>query len=422
MANAVRGHYPVLLVVLPVAFMLAGLLFAVLVDPYIRRKHRQIMLIIIALLATLIAQNVIDYLFELDGTHRLGRTILGIYGYSVRPVILIMFLYIVAEKRRFGLFWALAGVNGLIHLTALFSGICFSINDQSRFSRGPLGYRCHVVSGVLLLFLVLFSIQEYKRERKSETWIPIINALVIIAAVVADSTVSGNMQPLTFLTIAAVTCSLFYFIWLHLQFVREHERDLMAAQRIQIMMTQIQPHFLYNTLSTIEALCAEDPGKAAETTRKFALYLRQNIESLNLTGKIPFEKEMEHTLIYADIEMTRFPNIRLTQDIQDRAFTLPALTVQPLVENAIRHGVRIREKGVVEIATRRTREGHEIVIRDNGKGFDPESAKTSSGTHIGIANVRERIEQMCGGTLTIESRIGEGTTVTIRIPAQENNE
>ena len=134
MANAVRGHYPVLLVVLPVAFMLAGLLFAVLVDPYIRRKHRQIMLIIIALLATLIAQNVIDYLFELDGTHRLGRTILGIYGYSVRPVILIMFLYIVAEKRRFGLFWALAGVNGLIHLTALFSGICFSINDQSRFS------------------------------------------------------------------------------------------------------------------------------------------------------------------------------------------------------------------------------------------------------------------------------------------------
>ncbi len=71
MANAVRGHYPVLLVVLPVAFMLAGLLFAVLVDPYIRRKHRQIMLIIIALLATLIAQNVIDYLFELDGTHRL---------------------------------------------------------------------------------------------------------------------------------------------------------------------------------------------------------------------------------------------------------------------------------------------------------------------------------------------------------------
>ena len=422
MANAVRGHYPVLLVVLPVVFMLAGLLFAVLVDPYIRRKHRQIMLIIIALLATLIAQNVIDYLFELDGTHRLGRTILGIYGYSVRPVILIMFLYIVAEKRRFGLFWALAGVNGLIHLTALFSGICFSINDQSRFSRGPLGYSCHVVSGVLLLFLVFFSIQEYKRERKSETWIPIINALVIIAAVVADSTVSGNMQPLTFLTIVAVTCSLFYFIWLHLQFVREHERDLMAAQRIQIMMTQIQPHFLYNTLSTIEALCAEDPGKAAETTRKFALYLRQNIESLNLTGKIPFEKEMEHTLIYADIEMTRFPNIRLTQDIQDRAFTLPALTVQPLVENAIRHGVRIRKKGVVEIATRRTREGHEIVIRDNGKGFDPESAKSSSGTHIGIANVRERIEQMCGGTLTIESRIGEGTTVTIHIPAQENNE
>ena len=99
---------------------------------------------------------------------------------------------------------------------------------------------------------------------------------------------------------------LLYYIWLHLQFVREHENDLKAQQRIQIMMSQIQPHFMYNTLATIQALCLSDPQKAFDTTALFSAYLRDNIDSLSKSDLIPVHKELQHTKIYTDIEMIRY--------------------------------------------------------------------------------------------------------------------
>lgn len=402
-----------------IVILLVGLTLAVVSDAYIRPKHRRLMLLIIAVIFLLVVENVLDHLLETSWLNVPLRKVVDIIGYSVRPVILVLFMYIVSRRRIHWAAWALVCVNAAIHMTALFSNICFDITPQNTFYRlGPLGFTCHIVSGILLLVLLYLSIRENRDEKIWALWLPLFNTALIVVAAMMDTFFRKLLSPVSFVTAAVVVCSGFYYIWLHQQFVREHEEDLKAQQRIQIMISQIQPHFLYNTLSTIQALCDEDPQKASETTGKFATYLRQNIDSLSLTGRIPFDKELEHTQIYADIEMIRFPNIRLVQDIQDRAFTVPALTVQPLVENAIRHGVRIREEGVVEISSRRTPDAHEITIRDNGKGFDTEEVKEAPGAHIGIANVRERIEQMCGGTLAIESRMGEGTTVTIRIPAE----
>jgi sensor histidine kinase YesM len=199
----------------------------------------------------------------------------------------------------------------------------------------------------------------------------------------------------------------------------EHERDLEAEQRIRIMISQIQPHFLYNTISTIRVLCKRDPERAAEVSEKFGQYLRQNLDSLNSDNMIPFTKELEHTMTYTDIEMVRFDNIRVDYDIQASDFTVPALTLQPMVENAIRHGIRIREEGIVLVSTRRSGNYYEINIKDNGTGFNAAEIDAADQTHIGIRNVRERIEKLAKGTFEIESRIGVGTTVTIRIPAND---
>ena len=133
-------------------------------------------------------------------------------------------------------------------------------------------------------------------------------------------------------------------------------------------------------------------------------------------GLIPFDEELEHTKVYAQIEMTRFPNITIEYDIRDNDFELPALSLQPMVENAIRHGVRIREHGLVKVSTYRANEGHYLVIYDNGKGFDVREAQRSDSSHIGIRNVKERLFKMCDGSMTIQSVIGESTTVTIVIP------
>jgi sensor histidine kinase YesM len=201
---------------------------------------------------------------------------------------------------------------------------------------------------------------------------------------------------------------------------RKREQSLMAEQRIQIMMSQIQPHFLYNTLSTIQALCRKDPELAAQTVEKLGDYLRQNLAALGQSDLIPFNKELEHTRIYVDIEKLMSPDMEIEYQINDYNFLLPALTIQPLVENAIRHGIRGVKGGRITISARRDEGYHTIEITDNGKGFDVnDTLDTAGGKHIGIRNVSERVEKMCDGTLDVESTPGTGTTVTIFIPFRE---
>ena len=125
---------------------------------------------------------------------------------------------------------------------------------------------------------------------------------------------------------------------------------------------------------------------------------------------------MEQTRIYADIEMIRFPDIRVEYDTQDTAFSLPALTVQPLVENAIRHGVRGLDNGLVSVSSRDRGAFHEIVVADNGKGFDASAISSMESAHVGLRNVRDRIVSLCGGAMDVVSEAGKGTTITIRIP------
>lgn len=400
------------------SMLLLGLVLTVLNDHYIQRSHRKVMLIIIALDLSLIGQNLAGCFIDLEGTHQFLRTVNSIYGYVVRPLILTMFFYLANPKRKHMLAWSLVGINTVIHLTAFFSHICFWIDENNKFHRGPLGYSCHIVSGILLIFLVYVTLKEYGNVQKWVIFIPLFNALLIIVSVILDSQIVGHEYPVTYLTIAVVCDSVFYYIWLHLQFVREHEQALMAEQRIQIMMTQIQPHFLYNTISTIKVLCTQNPDQAADITGKFGMYLRQNLDSLGQNGLIPFQKELEHTQLYTDIEMVRFDSIRVEYDIGDSHFLMPPLTLQPMVENAIRHGVRICDEGIVRVITRQKADHHEIVIQDNGCGFDADRVEDGDGTHIGIRNVRERLQSMCGGSLTIDSAIGKGTTVIIHIPIQ----
>ena len=114
--------------------------------------------------------------------------------------------------------------------------------------------------------------------------------------------------------------------------------------------------------------------------------------------------------------MVRFENVRIEYDIKDTDFSLPPLSVQPIVENAIRHGVRAKKDGIVSVSTEYLDHSHKIIIHDNGIGFDINEIDNFGEKHIGIKNVKERIEKLCGGTMIIESAENSGTTVTICIP------
>jgi signal transduction histidine kinase len=402
------------MILIVLLLQIIGLTFAVFVDPYIRKSDKRIMGIIILLVFGLIVQNVMGYMVDQKGTMPYVRTWIGIIGYIIRPVIIVLFCYIVNRGRSNRIAWMMIGVNALIYLTASFSPVAFRISENNEFQRGPLGYSCHIVSGILLAYLIFLTIRKYNRLKGAEMLIPLFNALLIVVSVFLDTFVDYRELSVTFLSVAVCNSCVFYYIWLHLQFVREHERDLMAAQRIEIMMTQIQPHFLFNALNTIRALYAKNPPLADTTLENFSTYLRQNLESLSQSDLIPVSKELEHTRLYAEIEMLRFPGIRIEYHIQDDHFDIPALTIQPLVENAIRHGVCGKKDGLVTVSSVREANLHRITVSDNGKGFDPE--KTLDGTHIGLRNVKERVEQMCGGKLILQSEIGKGTCITLLIP------
>lgn len=142
------------------------------------------------------------------------------------------------------------------------------------------------------------------------------------------------------------------------------------------------------------------------------------MDSLTAKELIPFEQELTHIENYLYIEKIRFQGkINFIYDIKAVDFFLPPLSVQPLVENALRYGVAaVNGGGTVGISTGENAGGYLVRVRDNGKGFDFMNIPHDDRNHVGIENVKNRIEMMCGGTLSIESRPGEGTLVTIFIP------
>ena len=413
-----------LALLVPLLFLLIGLTITVAIDPYISREHRRVMGIIIALSVTLIVQNIWEDYIAAGHPQWFLRTTLAVYGYTIRPVFLILFLYIVRPGKRYLPCWALAILNWAVNMTAFFSHLCFYIDENNHYQSGPLHTVTYVVSAILLGVCLFQSVRNYRTSRKRDLIIPLMVVLTILVSVFLDGNMGYLEQPITFLTFAIVICSVFYYIWLHLRFVREHEDDLKAQQRIQIMLSQIQPHFLYNTLSAIQYLCNHNPEAAGAMTEKFSRYLLGNMSALRDDGEIPFARELEHTQIYLAIEQSRYEDLlRIEYDITCTDFELPTLTLQPIVENAVRHGARGKKgTGTVIIATREHPDRYEITVSDDGPGFDPEApALADDGReHIGIANVRDRLKQI-GGDLHIRSERGKGALVTIEIPKKQEN-
>lgn len=201
---------------------------------------------------------------------------------------------------------------------------------------------------------------------------------------------------------------------------REKERELTQG-RIAVMLSQIQPHFLYNSLLGIKQLCDTEPRKASDALVHFSYFLRGNLDSLTDIRLIPFSKEINHVQDYLYLEKMRFEErLNIEWDITFDDFFLPPLTLQPLVENAVRYGITEQEEGgTIWIQSKLTSDAVIITIIDDGCGFDTAETKADGHTHIGITNVRQRLESQCHASLAIISIPGVGTKAEITIPLKE---
>lgn len=191
----------------------------------------------------------------------------------------------------------------------------------------------------------------------------------------------------------------------------------LAKSRISTMMSQIHPHFIYNTLGSIEQLCELDPPKAAKLVNDFSKYLRGNFGEIDNPKLIRVSKELEHTEYYIGIEKVRFPDIEFITEMTCCDFSIPALTIQPIVENAVKHGILKREAGgTVKVKIYESDSSYFVSVKDNGVGFNVTELEREN--HIGLRNIKSRLEAMCDGILHIESIVGVGSKITVEIPKE----
>lgn len=191
-----------------------------------------------------------------------------------------------------------------------------------------------------------------------------------------------------------------------------------------LMLSQIQPHFLYNALNTIKYLTKKDPKLAETAIVKFSSYLRANMDSLTQKEPISFKKEMEHVKNYIYIETLRFGDrLNVEYDIKCDDFLIPPLTIQPIAENAIKHGINQRvDGGTLKISTQEDENNIYVLIEDDGVGFDVSIQKTDGRSHVGMENIKTRMKEMLNAKVDFRSTIGIGTAVTITIPKEEKTE
>ncbi len=207
----------------------------------------------------------------------------------------------------------------------------------------------------------------------------------------------------------------------------DRQEQLACKAELKALQAQINPHFLFNTLNTIASLCRTDPKTARILIVQFADFFRQSLE--RETDLITLAEELDYVRSYLVLEKARFgQNLQVVEEIDEAALSLriPALTIQPLVENSIKHGGSM--EGHIKIKIEAKARGNEfaVIVRDDGQGIDKKELKEilspgyGKGMGIGLSNVNERVKGLYGEdyALDVWSVKNKGARVTIRIPAK----
>lgn len=296
-----------------------------------------------------------------------------------------------------------------------FTDFLYTFDENNVMQFGPLTKIFNALAFFEMLALLSTVLLNRKYLNRKDIGILLVLHLFTFAGLIIENIYQDFMAIYLFATLA------FVVMYASIQV----QSEVAAAQKesdakTAIMISQIQPHFLYNSLSSIAVLCDENPAEAKRAVISFSEYLRGNMNSLGFKEPIQFTKELEHVKYYLTLELRRFRDrLRVSYDINATNFSLPALTLQPIVENAVRHGIQNqRQGGLVAISSREEPEGFVVTVTDTGAGFQIAEVSEHG---LGIANVKARLAAMCGGTLSIESAPGEGTTASIWIPKRRRD-
>ena len=324
-------------------------------------------------------------------------------------------------KLLWGFFYVFFSVEIVLLCVSQFENLYYEIDAASVYHRAG-HYWLNVVLMTLppVIDLVLLFLRGGGLSKRMKAAFGSYLVLPVLGTVL--QVVFPNVLTIIFGSIMAVLILFINILGDQTETYYRKEREI-AEMRVEIMLTQIQPHFLYNTLDSIYYLCGKEPQKAQKAISDFSEYLRGNLRSLKDSAPVPFSTEREHVEIYLALEkVSSEDTLDYSFDCETEGFLIPSLTVQPLVENAVKHGIGKRHRGgTVTVRTRSVPEGYQVIVEDDGVGFDPTAPLEDDKMHIGLENVRSRLAAMSGGTLEFISAPGQGTRAVITIPKRRQD-
>ena len=333
------------------------------------------------------------------------------------PMLTVYLLRCAGENWRRSALLKAVGLLCLVYFALLtvtqFTTVFYTVTPDNVYRRGPL-YPVLLIPPVLLILLNLLALWRRRAKLTRRQKLAFALYLLIPMGCMFVQMLSYGLLMIV-IGSCAVAFSMFLFNLRDQQDRYTAQQREIANQRASIMVLQMRPHFIYNTMTSIYCLCNQDPQLARQVVMDFTTYLRKNFTAIASAAPVPFSSELEHTRAYLSVEQAQYPeSLFVDFDTPHTRFRVPSLTLQPIVENAVKHG-RDPYAGPLHISirTRKTDSGSEIVVADNGRGFDPSD---DSEPHIALKNIQQRLELMCCGSLTIKPNNGGGTVVTVTIP------
>lgn len=407
------------------------------------------------------------------------RLIASTAMYMIRPfTILVALVVLVTDTKKRILLAMPAVINALLFLPSAFGArFVFWIDQSNHWKATPLSNSIFIVQLVYVLVLLILSITQLKENNFNLSVIlfTIVLLSFTIAVLEDKSTLTGYSTPVTTL------CGLAYYIYLasmHRQQLSNKmilQEKQLAEDKLALLRSQIQPHFIYNSINIIRTLIRTDEARAVETIDDFSDYLRAHFRTIESGDMVAFETEIENIkafLALAEADHTR--DIQVVYDLKETDFRIPQLSLEPIVENAVKHGIdddggtitisSFRRDGCYIIRTTDSGRGEITITTDSKQGnttnttrseqndaanvTDSEQDKSTNAMNsrqddaandtcpvqnettismnvesdrlaVGIANTRKRLELLCGGRLEVNIT-PEGTIADIIIPAEHD--
>lgn len=340
--------------------------------------------------------------------------------YWLYPLTAMLELYLVAPIKHKFIVGIPYAVNAVIVFIDLFdTRLMYWFKESHAYMGGPLANLPVAVLVFYILMLGAYSVSFIAKGHFSK------GAIALFMTVTAVITALGEREGFArgySETVTAIEMLIYYFFLAAISFsetqVKLYESRLELEQdRIKLLVAQIQPHFIFNSLATIQSLCYTDSEAAADCIDVFGDYLRANINSLSSEEPILFDSELKHIQQYIMLEKAGTDaEFDVEFDLGVKSFRVPPLTVQPIVENAIKHGALTRRDGTGKVVVRTEEKDGSVIITvtDNGIGAKL-TEKQSRHRSVGIENVRRRLEVQCGGTFEMNFT-GDGGTAVITLP------